>query len=277
MITAGPGPQPMTLPFACLAAAAALVCLPGSIARARIRGLWPPPPAGRYWRPRAAGPVLLSAFTGFLAAGPGGAIAAALLAATARSRHRARRSARTAGAVAEELADAVQRMAEELRSGSHPTAALTGATADGPLARGVLGPAAAAARLGDDVPAALRRTGAERPELARDVERIAAAWTLAERHGIPLAALLGAAQHDIRWRVRFSRTVAAQLAGPRATATVLTTLPALGLGLGQLMGADPVGVLRGGMLGQVLIVVGVGLAAAGSAWTEQILRTAVPR
>lgn len=267
----------MTLPFACLAAAAALVCVPGSIGRSRLRGLWPPPPAVRSWRPRTAGPVLLSAFTGFLVAGPGGALAAALVAVTARSRHRTRRGSRNAGAVAEELADAVQRMAEELRSGSHPTAALTGTTADGALARAVLGPAAAAARLGDDVPAALRRSAAERPELARDVERVAAAWALAERHGIPLAALLATAQHHIRWRVRFSRTVAAQLAGPRATATVLTTLPALGLGLGQLMGADPVGVLRGGLLGQALIVVGVGLAAAGSAWTEQILRTAVPR
>lgn len=264
-------------PLACLAVAAALVCTPGSIARARLRGLWPSPPAGRTWRPWAAAPVLLGAFAGFLGAGPGGALAGALVAATARRRHRARRNARTAGAVAEELADAVRRMAEELRSGSHPTAALAGVTADGPHARDVLGPAAAAAQLGDDVPAAMRRVAAERPELARDVERVAAAWALAERHGIPLAALLGAAQDDIRWRVRFSHTVGAQLAGPRATATVLTTLPVLGVGLGQLMGADPIGVLRGGLLGQVLIVVGVGLAAAGSAWTERILHTAVPR
>lgn len=267
----------MTLPLACLVAAAALLCSPGSLARPRLRGLWPPPAAERAWQPWSAAPVLLGAGTGFLVAGPGGAIAAALVTVTARGRHRARRGARTAGAVAEELADAVRRIAEELRSGSHPTAAMAGITADGQHAREVLGPAAAAARLGDDVPAALRRTAAARPEVGRDVERVAAAWALAERHGIPLAALLGATQSDIRWRVRFSHTVGAQLAGPRATATVLTTLPALGLGLGQLMGADPIGVLRGGLLGQVLIVVGVGLAAAGSAWSERILHAAVPR
>ena len=41
--------------------------------------------------------------------------------------------------------------------------------------------------------------------------------------------------------------------------------------------ADPVGVLRGGLLGQALLVTGVALAAAGVAWSEQILRAAVPR
>jgi tight adherence protein B len=57
---------------------------------------------------------------------------------------------------------------------------------------------------------------------------------------------------------------------------VLTALPGLGLGLGQLLGADPLGVLRGGLLGQALLVVGSGLAAAGLAWSERIVRAAVP-
>ena len=58
---------------------------------------------------------------------------------------------------------------------------------------------------------------------------------------------------------------------------MLTALPGLGVVLGQLLGADPIGVLRGGPLGQALLVVGLGLVAAGRAWTEQILRRAVPR
>ena len=106
---------------------------------------------------------------------------------------------------------------------------------------------------------------------------MAQAWSVAERHGIPLADLLARAQQDIRWRVRFTAAVRAQLAGPRATAAVLTALPGLGLGLGQLIGADPIGVLRGGLLGQALLVLGAGLAAAGWLWSERILRAAVPR
>jgi tight adherence protein B len=127
------------------------------------------------------------------------------------------------------------------------------------------------------VPAALRREAARHDGVAPDIERIAAAWSMAERFGVPLAELLAQAHRDIRWRVRFASTVRAQLAGPRATAVVLTALPALGLGLGQLVGADPVAVLRGGPLGQAMLVVGAGLAAAGAAWSDRILRSAVPR
>jgi tight adherence protein B len=199
-----------------------------------------------------------------------------LVAVTVRRRQARRRAAGAAAAAAAQLADAVSRITEELRAGSHPAAALAGVRADGPLARGILTPAAAAARLGDNVAAALRRGAVERPGISADVERIAVAWSLAERHGIPLAELLGSAHHDIRWRVRFGATVRAQLAGPRTTAHVLTALPLLGLGLGQVVGADPVAVLRGGVLGQVLLVVGVALVAAGSAWSEHILRSAVP-
>ncbi|WP_219414883.1 type II secretion system F family protein [Pseudonocardia nigra] len=262
--------------LACLALAAAACCAPVPAA-ARLRALWPTP-ARRWPGPRSlAGPVVLGAVAGAVLAGPGGAVAGVLLAVTLRHRRARARATSAAAAASSELADAVGRIAEELRAGSHPAAALAGVRADGPLAQEILAPAAAAARLGDGVAAALRRGAGEPAHVGGDVERVALAWTLAERHGIPLAELLGRVHEDIRWRVRFGATVRAQLAGPRATATILTALPLLGIGLGQLVGADPIGVLRGGALGQVLLVVGVALAAAGMAWAEQILRAAVPR
>lgn len=265
---------------ACAVLAAAVACWPGPAGGARFGGLWPRP--GRRWpaRHRAAIPALLGALTGLFLLGPAGAAVGAVVMATVRGRRVGHRTAAIAAATSEQLADAVRRMTDELRAGSHPAAALSGVGADGPLAREILAPAASAARLGDGVAAALRRdraTPAEPPGVRADVERIALAWSLAERHGVPLADLLARAHEDIRWRVRFGATVRAQLAGPRATASVLTALPLLGVGLGQLIGADPVGVLRGGVLGQALLVVGVGLAAAGVAWSERILRAAVPR
>lgn len=257
--------------------AAALLCAPGPGSAARLAGLYPAPAPTRRWPPGAAAPVLLGGLLGLLVAGPAGAGTAALLTVVVRRKRRRTRATRVATTAGSQLADALRRITDELRAGSHPTAALAGLDADGPLAREILAPAAAAARLGDDVPGALRRSAADRPDLAADVERVADAWALAERHGVPLADLLAGAQEDIRWGFRFGSTVRAQLAGPRATATVLTVLPAVGIGLGQMLGADPVAVLRGGVLGQVLLVVGVALAAAGSAWTEHILRSAVPR
>jgi tight adherence protein B len=58
---------------------------------------------------------------------------------------------------------------------------------------------------------------------------------------------------------------------------VLVGLPGIGLALGELIGAAPLAVLRSSGTGQLLVAVGVGLVAAGAAWTSRILRTAVPR
>ena len=262
---------------ACAALAAAVACAPRPPAVARLATLWPTARTPRIRWPRLAWPVLAGGLGGAVLAGVGGALAGALAALVVRQRRAARHAARDSAAAAEQLAAAVARITDELRAGSHPAAALAGTDADGPHARSVLAPAAVAARLGDGIVPALRRGGLGRPEISADVERIATAWALAERHGIPLADLLGRAHEDIRWRVRFAATVRAQLAGPRATAAVLTTLPVLGIGLGQLIGAGPIEVLRGSPLGQALLVIGVALLAAGSAWSERILGSAVPR
>ncbi|EUA85128.1 type II secretion system protein F [Mycobacteroides abscessus subsp. abscessus] len=62
----------------------------------------------------------------------------------------------------------------------------------------------------------------------------------------------------------------AGLAGPRATAVVLTGLPVAGIGLGQMIGARPLSVLCAGGVGGALLVVGVTLACAGLLWADAI-------
>jgi tight adherence protein B len=261
---------------ALLLLAGALACFPERVAADRLGTLWPL--RGRTRRPRRfGGPAAVGALAGLLIAGPGGALAGALVAITVDRARTGRATLVAETTAAGELAEALRRITEELRAGSHPAAALAGVTADGPVAARLLAPAATAARLGDDVPTALLRGQHAGPASAAELVRVAAAWSLAERHGVPLADVLVGVHDDIRWRVRFGAGVRAQLAGPRATAGVLTALPGLGVALGQLLGADPIAVLRGGPLGQTLLVVGLALIAAGRAWTEQILRRAVPR
>jgi tight adherence protein B len=261
----------------CALLAAAVAVAPGDTATRRLGALWPRS-AGRWRRPaRAATPAALGGLAGLLVLGPAGGLAGALVVVTGWRRRARRRTAAAAATASDQLAAALGRMVDELRAGQHPAAVLDGAGADGPRAAELLATAATAAALGDGIPDALRSTAARRSDVATDLERVALAWSVAERHGVPLADLLARTQQDIRWRTRFGAAVRAQLAGPRATASVLTALPALGLGLGQLVGADPIGVLRAGALGQALLVLGVGLAAAGMAWSERILRAAVPR
>lgn len=259
----------------------ALLCVPGPAGAARLGDIAPrdahAAPPSRSARPVTTAVLAGAALIGFLVAGPGGGVAAVVGAGTVRRRRSAGRAAGDAAAIATEVADALRRITGELRSGAHPAVALGGVRSDGARAQQVLADAAAAAQLGDDVGRALRREAGLRPVVAVDLLRLADTWSLAERHGIPLADLLDDARRTIGWRVQFGRRVHAQLAGPRATAAVLAALPAVGLLLGQLLGADPVGVLRSSVLGQLLLVVGAGLTAAGFAWCDRILCAAVPQ
>ena len=264
--------------WACAALALAVGALPGGSAPLRLAELHgrPGPVPGARALPTAV-TVAAGALAGLLVLGPVGALVGGG-AAVAWRRHRAHtRRDRAASAVTAALADALDRITDEVRAGAHPAAALRGAAADAETAGPVLRPAAAAAELGHDVAEALTAEAARRPEVARALRQIAGAWALAEQHGVPLADLLSAVHTDLRWRLAYTSRVGAALAGPRATAAVLTALPVLGILLGELVGAGPLHVLRSGMLGQTLLLSGVGLAAAGAAWALAITRSAVPR
>jgi tight adherence protein B len=79
-----------------------------------------------------------------------------------------------------------------------------------------------------------------------------------------------AAQRDIAERQRFSGQVRSGMAGARATAAILASLPVLSVVMGQLIGARPVAFLLGGRLGGVLLVVGLTLVCGGLLWSDHI-------
>jgi tight adherence protein B len=264
--------------LACGVLALAVLVLPGSAAPFRLATLQRS--SGRSTAARVLPTTAVTAagaVAGLLALGPAGALVGGAAAVLWRRRQERARCDRAAAATTATLADALDRITEELRAGAHPATALRGVAADAEPARAVLGPAATAAALGEGVGAAIAAEAERRPEVDRPLRQVAAAWSLAEQHGVPLADLLAGVHADLRWRLAYAGRVGAALAGPRATAAVLTGLPVLGILLGELVGAAPLQVLRGGVLGQVLVVCGVGLAAAGAAWAGAILRSAVSR
>jgi tight adherence protein B len=198
------------------------------------------------------------------------AVAAAIVVATfaaRRRRHlvRARRADESAA-----LEGALAILVGELRVGAHPVAAVEAAAdeATGPVATW-LRVVAARARLGADVAEGLRAVAAQ-STLPFHWERLAVCWRLAQSHGISIATLMHAAHRDVVERSRFESRVAAGMAGARATAGVLAGLPALGVGLGQLIGADPVRFLLSGGAGGWLLVVGSMLACCGLLWSDRI-------
>ena len=187
---------------------------------------------------------------------------AGIAAGRAWSARAARRSAARRRAAAVDL---VTTLAAELRGGAEPRVALVAAA-------GAAHPSVAAAARSPaaDIPGALVSVDEDVGLLAD----LAAAWRVVELTGArlagPAARLAEAARADEAVR----REVAAQLAGPRATALLLAVLPVSGVLLGTTLGADPAGFLLTTPPGQACLLVGTLLVAAGVGWTEAIAHRA---
>ena len=197
-------------------------------------------------------------------------LAAGIVIATMMMRRRRSTARRARAAEASSLQGALDVLVGELRVGAHPVAAFDVAAreVDGVVAES-LRAVAARARLGADVAAGLRSFAAS-SRLPAHWERLALFWQLAQNHGLAVATLMRAAHRDVVERERFSARVDAGMAGARATAAVLAGLPVLGIGLGQLIGADPVEFLVSGGAGGWLLVAGVTLACSGLVWSDRI-------
>jgi tight adherence protein B len=198
------------------------------------------------------------------------AVAAAAVVGTVLVRRRRTVIRRVRAVEAAALQSALEVLVGELRIGAHPVSAFEVAAGevDGAVSSS-LSAVAARARLGADVAAGLR-TFAASSRLPGHWERLALFWLLAQAHGLAIATLMRAAHRDIVERERFSARVNAGMAGARTTAAVLAGLPVLGIGLGQLIGADPVRFLLSGGVGGWLLVAGVILACCGLLWSDAI-------
>ncbi|OLT48402.1 hypothetical protein BJF85_12870 [Saccharomonospora sp. CUA-673] len=293
----------------------ALMLWPGPQARIRLATLGGPGVVERIrgWRTRlgrrrvralALGAVMLGV-TPWTGAGPATAavLVGAAIAVHVRTRRRSSRDVRAMARTAQTL----RAMAGDLRAGAHPAhAAETAAQDADPDVAAVLAATAATARLGGE-PELVRSRA---PDVATDaavgtaagavgrttsdssashsvpdretvsaaaLRRLAAAWSLARRHGLPLADVVDAVQRDVESRARLAAQLDARMAGPRASALMLAALPVLGVLLGEGMGAAPLTVLSTTAAGQVLFVVGAGLLLAGVGWTAAITGRVTPR
>jgi tight adherence protein B len=153
-----------------------------------------------------------------------------------------------------------------------------------PASVAMLAATRAAALRGSPVAEAIRSTAAGTPPggsgpgitgLERRVwGELAACFDIAEASGCPLADVLTrfAAQLEAEDDAEAARQTA--LAGPRATVRLLSWLPLLGLGLGMLLGVDPVRILLGTPYGIAALATGVSLTAAGRIWSARLVRAA---
>lgn len=199
----------------------------------------------------------------------GGALGVAAVVITGHHRRTARERRRRREGDA--VAAVVEVLAGELSAGAHPVRALAVAATESVGAFGnSLATVAGRARLGADVAQGLRSL-AETSAVPMYWERIAICWQLGADHGLAMSVLMRTAHRDIVERQRFADRVRAGSAGARATASILSGLPVLGVLLGQLVGAHPFRFLLGSGPGGVLLMIGTALIGLGTMWSDHII------
>ncbi len=159
--------------------------------------------------------------------------------------------------------DAMSALAAELRAGQPQGPALVNAAGTPPVWPSAL----AALRLDGDIPEALRVDAGFHSVL----RSLAACWEVGSASGTGLAAAVSRLADASRAAEEVRGELEVQLAGPRATAHTLATLPLIGLFLGILMGADPVSWLFGSPLGLGCLAGGAVLSGLGIIWTGRIV------
>ncbi|NDO90593.1 hypothetical protein [Cellulosimicrobium composti] len=103
---------------------------------------------------------------------------------------------------------------------------------------------------------------------------LVAACRLAVEVGAPLAPVLDEVAGSVAADAEARAEREAALAGPRATARVLLWLPGVGVLLGYVLGADPLGTATDGGLGTAGVLLGLLLLLAGRTWSVRLVERA---
>jgi len=103
---------------------------------------------------------------------------------------------------------------------------------------------------------------------------LVAACRLAVEVGAPLASVLDEVAASVAADAEARAERDAALAGPRATARVLLWLPAVGVLLGYVLGADPLGTATDGGPGTAGVLLGLVLLLAGRTWSARLVERA---
>lgn len=127
------------------------------------------------------------------------------------------------------------------------------------------------------VPGALRRlwgmsarTLRKNGDMRTGIPPAVAVCRMSHMTGAPTADVLDSCAHGVMEAAEASAARRVALAGPKASARMLSWLPLLGLGLGIAMGADPFGFLTGSMIGMGCLVMGLAFEVVGILWVRRL-------
>lgn len=161
----------------------------------------------------------------------------------------------------------------ELQAGRQPSAAIADAVWCRPELRDLAEACTAPASQGD--PPDLLTRAAHTPG-REGLAALAACWRATERHGVALTEAVGGIEDGLRAEQQRRLSLAAELAGVRATAALLGVLPVLGLALGSALGANPLRTMLTQPVGEACLLVGFLLEVVGLRWTDRLVGAVVP-
>lgn len=176
-------------------------------------------------------------------------------------RYRARRNAQLRAA---EVAGGCATLAAEVRAGRAAAAALEVVAGDHPP----FVPVAAALQVGSSVAESMRHH-AQLPG-HEGLLQLARAWEVAQRTGAPLGPTLDAVAAGLRADQTVARATTTELAASRATGQLLGVLPVIGIGLGFVLGGNPIDFLFHSRFGLAFLAGGVVLTCAGLLWSDRL-------
>jgi tight adherence protein B len=171
---------------------------------------------------------------------------------------------RRAGACRKEVAQACSMLAGQVRIGQPPLIALRSAAED----CAVLRQAVATADLGGDVIACWHAQSTHPGQSGLD--DLARAWQLSVATGSGMGEALDDVAEGLAADESLALVVDSEAAGPRASGKVMAALPLIGVGLGYLIGGDPVAFLINTSAGWACLTAGAALAALGVLWMERV-------
>lgn len=157
-------------------------------------------------------------------------------------------------------------IAGQLDIGEIPAKALAAAAEDIPLLASAAGAVQVGGSVTDELARLARRPGCD------GFDQIARGWRLCERTGMPLGPVMRQVAEALRQSGDIRDQRRAELATSRSTSRLLAALPAVGLGMGFLVGTNPLAFISGSMIGHLCLIGAATLASAGLIWTEVLTK-----
>jgi tight adherence protein B len=155
-------------------------------------------------------------------------------------------------------------LAGQVRIGQVPLVAVRSAAEDCPVLAG----AVATAELGGDVIGHWQRQATEPGQ--QGLADLARAWQLADATGAGMAEVLDQVTEALHEDEALALMIASEVAGPRSSGKIMALLPVVGIGLGYLIGGDPITFLFDSPAGWGCLVGGAASACSGVLWMEWV-------